>query len=112
AVWVPRTETAGGNSARPHAMGVIDRRLWDEREQNPAAIRAEFVGDKGRGWLLRWLPARAPGKGMFLVCANGVGPDDDEVRTGNAMIIDCYGRIVRESSALGDDLVVADLDAG
>jgi len=25
---------------------------------------------------------------MFLVFANGVGQDDDEVRTGNAMVID------------------------
>jgi predicted amidohydrolase len=48
---------------------------------------------------------------MFLVFANGVGPDDNEVRTGNAMVIDCYGRIIRETCALGNDLVVADLDA-
>jgi predicted amidohydrolase len=47
-----------------------------------------------------------------LLFANGVGVDDDEVRTGNAMIIDCYGRIQAESDALGDDLVVADLDLG
>jgi predicted amidohydrolase len=105
-------QTGGCKSGSPHAMGVIDRRLWDEREHNPDALRAEFLGDKGRGWLLRWLPARAHDNGMFLVFANGVGPDDNEVRTGNAMIIDCYGRILRESPALGDDLVVADLDAG
>jgi hypothetical protein len=66
---------------------------------------------KGRGWLMRWLPARAHDNGMFLVFANGVGQDDDEVRTGNAMVIDCYGRILHESPALGDDMVVADLDA-
>jgi hypothetical protein len=48
---------------------------------------------------------------MFLVFSNGVGPDDDEVRTGNAMILDCYGRIVNETSAAADALVVADLDA-
>ena len=38
-------------------------------------------------------------------------PDDDEVRTGNAMVIDCYGRIIRETSRAGDDVVIADLDA-
>lgn len=104
-------QTGGCKSGSPHAMGVIDRRLWDERQQNPAAIGAEILGDKGRGWLMRWLPARAHDNGLFLVFANGIGPDDDEVRTGNAMIIDCYGRIIRETAALGDDLVVADLDA-
>jgi hypothetical protein len=48
---------------------------------------------------------------MFLVFANGVGQDDDEVRTGNATVIDCYGRIIQESKAIADDLVIADLDA-
>jgi predicted amidohydrolase len=92
-------------------MGPIDRQLWLERETNPEPLRREVFGDKGRGWLLRWLPARAHDNGMFLVFANGIGPDDDEIRTGNAMVIDCYGRILGESSALGEDLVVADLKA-
>jgi predicted amidohydrolase len=104
-------QTGGCKSGSPLAMGVIERRLWDEREANPEEIRREILGDKGRGWLMRWLPARAHDNGLFLVFANGIGPDDDEVRTGNAMVIDCYGRIIRETSALGDDLVVADLDA-
>jgi predicted amidohydrolase len=104
-------QTGGCRSGSPCAMGPIDVRLWEEREQNPEALRAEFLGDKGRGWLRRWLPARAHDNGMFLAFANGVGRDDDEVRTGNAMILDCYGRTLAESQALGDDLVVADLDA-
>src|SRR5262245_35093251 len=104
-------QTGGCRSGSPCAMGPIDVRLWEERERNPAALLAEFQGDKGRGWLRRWLPARAHDNGMFLVFANGVGQDDDEVRTGNAMVIDCYGRIIRESQSIGDDLVVADLDA-
>jgi predicted amidohydrolase len=45
------------------------------------------------------------------VFANGVGPDDDEVRTGNAMIIDPYGRILAETWKAGDDMVIAELDA-
>lgn len=104
-------QTGGCKSGSPHAMGLIDPRLWNEREQNPDALRAGFHGDKGRGWLMRWLPARAHDNGMFLVFANGVGLDDDEVRTGNAMVLDCYGRVINESQSLGDDLVVADLDA-
>jgi len=104
-------QTGGCRSGSPCAMGPIDVELWQDRERNQDAVRAEFQGDKGRGWLLRWLPARAHDNGMFLVFANGVGQDDDEVRTGNAMVIDCYGRNVRESTAIGDDMVVADLDA-
>ena len=42
---------------------------------------------------MRWLPARAHDNGIFLVFSNGVGVDDDEVRTGNAMVIDPYGRV-------------------
>jgi len=36
--------------------------------------------------------------------------DDDEIRTGNAMIIDTYGRILAETWKAGDDMVAADLD--
>jgi predicted amidohydrolase len=104
-------QTGGCRSGSPCAMGPIDVRLWEERDRNPDALRAEFQGDKGRGWLMRWLPARAHDNGMFLVFANGVGQDDDEVRTGNSMVIDCYGRVIGESRAIGDDMVVADLDA-
>lgn len=104
-------QTGGCTSTNPHTMGVIDRRLWDEREQNPEAIEAEFRGPKGREWLLRWLPARAHDNGLFLVFANGVGVDDDEIRTGNAMILDPYGRILAETWKAADDMVIADLDA-
>ena len=103
-------QTGGCLSRSPHAMGLIDPKLWRDREQNPAAIEAEFRGDKGRGWLMRWLPARAHDNGMFLLFANGVGEDDGEVRTGNAMILDPYGRILAETWAASDELVVADLD--
>ena len=91
-------------------MGVIERRLWDARRKNPGAIEAEFRGDKGRGWLMRWLPTRAFENGIFLIFSNGVGVDDNEIRTGNAMIIDPYGRILAETWKAADDMVVADLD--
>jgi predicted amidohydrolase len=48
---------------------------------------------------------------MFLLFSNGIGPDDDEIRTGNAMILDPYGEVIVESRKPGDDMVVADLDA-
>ncbi len=60
---------------------------------------------------MRWLPSRAHDNGLFLVFSNGVGVDDDEIRTGNAMILDPYGRILAETCKAGDDMVVADLDA-
>ncbi len=103
-------QTGGCRSGSPCAMGPIDVELWERRGENPEALRAEFQGEKGRGWLHRWLPARAHDNGMFLVFSNGVGRDDDEVRTGNASIFDCYGRLLGESRSIEDDLVIADLD--
>jgi len=104
-------QTGGVTSKNPHLMGRVDRELWNNRHSNPRAIEAELRGDKGRGWLMRWLPSRAHDNGLFLVFSNGVGIDDDEVRTGNALILDPYGRILAETGRADDDMVVADLDA-
>ncbi len=104
-------QTGGCRSKNPHTMGLVDRALWDNRHANPEAIEAELRGPKGRGWLMRWLPTRAHDNGMFLIFSNGIGVDDDEIRTGNAMIIDPYGRILAETWKAGDDTVIADLDA-
>lgn len=103
-------QTGGCKTPSPGCMGVIDRSLWDNRKSNPDAIEAEFKGAKGREWLMRWLPARAHDNGLFLIFSNGVGIDGNEVRTGNAMILDPYGRILVETWKAGDDMVVADLD--
>lgn len=104
-------QTGGCRTKNPHLMGLIDRKVWDNRRRNPKAIEKEFLGEKGRGWLMRWLPSRAHDNGTFLIFANGVGVDDDEIRTGNAMVLDPYGRILVETSRAGDAMVVADLDA-
>ncbi|HMQ35878.1 MAG TPA: nitrilase-related carbon-nitrogen hydrolase [Chloroflexaceae bacterium] len=103
-------QTGGCRTRNPHLMGLIERRLWDNRHADPAAIERELRGDKGRGWLMRWLPSRAHDNGVFMLFANGVGVDDDEIRTGNAMILDPYGRILSETGAAADAMVVADLD--
>lgn len=103
-------QTGATHSRSPHGMRPIDPALWHRRAEDPERLRAEFQGDKGRGWLMRWLPARAHDNGMFILFANGVGEDDGEVRTGNAMILDPYGRIIAESTSIDDDLIVADLD--
>jgi predicted amidohydrolase len=47
---------------------------------------------------------------MFLIFSNGIGIDDDEVRTGNAMILDPYGEILVETGRADDDMIIADLD--
>lgn len=103
-------QTGGCRSNDPNIMGIIDMDLWKNRKNNPKAIEAEFYGDKGRGWLMRWLPSRAHDNGVFYVFSNGVGADDDEVRTGNAMIIDPYGRILSETWAAEDKMIIANLD--
>ena len=92
-------------------MGVIDSSLWEHRKENPQVIEAEFKGPKGRQWLMTWLPARAHDNGLFLIFSNGVGVDGDEIRTGNAMILDPYGRVLAETWKADDDMVVADLSA-
>lgn len=104
-------QTGGCNSRSPNAMGLIDTQLWYNREQNPEAIRLEMQGKKGREWLMRWLPARAHDNGMFLIFSNGVGVDMDEVRTGNAMILNPYGEIIAETDNVSDDMVIANLNA-
>ncbi len=104
-------QTGAVRSRDPNLMGLIERRVWDDRHSDPETIEREFRGDKGRGWLMRWLPSRAHDNGLFLIFSNGVGVDDDEIRTGNAMVLDPYGRILAETWRAEDAMVVADLDA-
>ena len=104
-------QTGGCNSVSPKGMKPVDPVIWEQRWENPAACEAELCGPKGRAWLMRWLPSRAHDNGMFLVFSNGIGPDDDEIRTGNAMVLDPYGEVIAETRRAGDDIVVADLDA-
>jgi len=104
-------QTGGCDSPSPRLMGLIDRSLWENRKKAPGAIEDEFRGPKGREWLMRWLPARAHDNGLFLIFSNGVGTDDNEVRTGNAMIIDPYGEVLAETWKADDAMVAADLEA-
>ncbi|GLW79113.1 hydrolase [Actinokineospora globicatena] len=103
-------QTGGTHSRSPHGMKPIPLSVWENRHNDPRAVEDAFRGANGREWLMRWLPSRAHDNGLFVVFANGVGRDDDEVRTGNAMVIDPYGRVVAETWAAGDELVLADLD--
>ncbi len=87
--------------------GTVDKALWENRKRDPARLRLEFEGPKGRGWLMRWLPARAWENGVYAVFSNAIGVDDDTIKPGLAMIIDPFGEVVAESRSLGDDVVVA-----
>lgn len=103
-------QTGGCHSGSPHGMKRIDPKLWENRDRNPEALEEAFKGSNGREWLMRWLPSRAHDNGLFIIFSNGVGLDDDEVRTGNAMVIDPYGRILAETWSAANAMVLADLD--
>ncbi|MCB0284800.1 MAG: nitrilase family protein [Calditrichaeota bacterium] len=103
-------QTGGCNSRSPFSMKPIDPKLWENRQNDPMSIEKEIRGPNGREWLMRWLPSRAHDNGVFLIFSNGIGYDDGEVRTGNAMVIDCYGRIINETSQAKDDIVFAEID--
>jgi predicted amidohydrolase len=87
--------------------GTVDRALWENRASDPVRLRQEFEGPKGRGWLLRWLPARAWENGVYAVFSNPIGLDDTTIKPGLATILDPYGEVLVESRELGDDVVVA-----
>ena len=110
-VLIAPHQTGGCATPSPRCMGAIDVALWENRESDPEAIEAEFRGPKGREWLMKWLPARAHDNGLFLIFSNGVGRDDNEVRTGNAMILDPYGDVLAETWKAGEEVVIADLNA-
>jgi len=94
----------------PSAMpgrGFVDDALWQNRDRDPAALRDEFNGPKGRGWLMRWLPARAYDNGVYYAFSNPIGYDGHHLKNGNAMILDPYGEVMAESSTLGNEVVIA-----
>lgn len=87
--------------------GFVDHKLWENRLNNPDALRAEFDGAKGRKWLMKWLPARAYDNGVYIVFTNSIGMDDDHLKNGCSMILDPFGDILAECRTLGDDVVSA-----
>jgi len=93
-------------STRPGA-GFVDPELWKNREVDPTSLRLEFDSMKGRGWLMKWLPARAYDNGIYAVFSNPIGMDDDQLKNGCSMILDPFGDIIAECRTLGDDYVTA-----
>jgi predicted amidohydrolase len=88
--------------------GLVDPALWHNRERDPVPLRLELNGPKGRGWLMRWLPARAWENGIYAVFSNPIGMDYGQVRNGNAMILDPFGEVLSECHALADDICLGD----
>lgn len=90
--------------------GIVDPQLWHHRETDPVPLRQEFAGPKSRGWLMRFLPARAWENGVYAVFTNPIGMDFGEVRPGNAMILDPFGEVLTECQTLGDDFCIGVCD--
>ncbi len=103
-------QTGGCKNRSNRVLGEIDQKIWENRDINPGAVLKEFQSIKGREWLLRWLPSRAHDNGIFIMFSNGVGRDDDEIRTGNAMLINCDGEIIEESESIKDDIVIGEFN--
>ena len=95
-------------SPRPGA-GFVDPFLWEMRETDPTSLRIEFDGMKGREWLMKWLPSRAYDNGVYVVFANPIGMDDDQLKNGCSMIVDPFGDILTECRELGDQVTTATL---
>ena len=95
-------------STRPGA-GFVDPALWKNRETDPTSLRMEFDGLKGRGWLMKWLPARAYDNALYAVFSNPIGMDDDQLKNGCSMILDPFGDILAECRSFSDEFVMATL---
>jgi 5-aminopentanamidase len=93
-------------STRPGA-GFVDPALWLNREADPTSLRLEFDGMKGRGWLMKWLPARAYDNAVYAVFSNPIGMDDDQLKNGCSMIIDPFGDVIAECRFFDDSFVTA-----
>lgn len=89
--------------------GVVEAEVWHRRKEDPVRCRMEFDGPKGRGWIMKWLPARAWENGVYLLYSNVLGVDGGTIKPGGSMIIDPYGEPVTECRSLEDEVVVATL---
>ncbi|NQU88786.1 MAG: nitrilase [Mariniphaga sp.] len=85
----------------------VDDKFWQNRNIDPVSLRKEFDGPKGRGWLMRWLPARAYDNGVYYAFTNPIGYDGKHLKNGNSMIIDPYGEVLSEIKSFEDDITVS-----
>ena len=96
----------------PSAMpgrGYVEAKFWQNRTEDPVSLRMEFDGPKGRGWLMRWLPARAYDNGVYYVYTNPIGYDGEHLKNGNSMVLDPYGEVLSEIRSFDDEITMATL---
>lgn len=96
----------------PSAMpgrGYVEDKFWQNRANDPVSLRQEFDGPKGRGWLTKWLPARAYDNGVYYAFTNPIGYDGEHLKNGNSMIIDPYGEILSEIRSFDNDITISKL---
>lgn len=94
----------------PSAMpgrGYVPDAYWQNRENDPVSLRLEFDGPKGRGWLMRWLPARAYDNGVYYAYSNPIGYDGEHLKNGNSMILDPFGDVLAEIRSFQDEIAIA-----
>jgi len=89
--------------------GFVDDTLWQKRREDPVPLRMAFDGPKGRAWLMRWLPARSFDNGVYYIFSNPIGYDGEQLKNGNAMILDPYGELLSEIKSFDDGITVATL---
>lgn len=94
----------------PSAMpgrGYVEDNFWQNRENDPVSLRLEFDGPKGRGWLMRWLPARAYDNGVYYIFTNPIGYDGEHLKNGNSMILDPYGEVLSEIKSFNNEITIS-----
>ncbi|HHP7240830.1 MAG TPA: nitrilase family protein [Cyclobacteriaceae bacterium] len=89
--------------------GFVDDTLWQKRREDPVPLRMAFDGPKGRAWLMRWLPARSFDNGVYYIFTNPIGYDGEQLKNGNAMMLDPYGELLSEIKSFDDGITVATL---
>lgn len=89
--------------------GTVAPEIWRNRHRDPVRCRMEFDGPKGRGWIMKWLPARAWENGVYAVYANVIGLDGGTIKPGGSAIIDPFGEVLAECRRLEDEIITATL---
>ena len=85
----------------------VKNTFWKNRKKDPKSLRKEFDGPKGRGWLMRWLPARSYDNGVYYAFSNPIGYDGDHLKNGNSLIIDPYGEVLSEIKSFENDITIS-----
>ena len=89
--------------------GYVEDKYWQKRNSDPVSLRSEFDGPKGRGWIMRWLPARAYDNGVYFIFTNPIGYDGEHLKNGNSMILDPYGEIITEIKSFENEISIGTL---